>query len=116
MLWNCLNGGAERGNSLRIDDCSSKSFRTIFEKHISNKAKVKTDNRKEYKALMKDYDIAQSKSDNGGSMPKFHIAVHLMKSWIRTVHFWVHPERIDWYLDAFFSHNRLVHKKQYSTK
>lgn len=105
-------GDIKRVYALRIDDYSSKSLSRLFEKHISNKAKIKTDNWKGYRPLKKAYNITQSDSDNGKSMPQMHIIIHQIKSWLRTIHSWVHPGHIDSYLDEFsFRINRSIYKQ-----
>ena len=106
------NGGIKRVYALRIDDYSAKSLERIFEKHISKEARVKTDNWKGYRPLMNDYNISQSKSNKGASMPEIHIAIHLIKSWLRTVYSWVHIGHVEKYLDEFsFRINRSVYKE-----
>jgi transposase-like protein len=105
-------GGIKRVYALRIDNYSSKSLSKIFDKHISNQACINTDKWKGYRPLMKDYNITQSDSDNGRSMPQMHIIIHQIKSWLRTIHSWVHPGHIDSYLDEFsFRINRSIFKK-----
>ena len=45
-------------------------------------------------------------------MPQIHIVIHLIKSWIRTIYSWVHPEHIDDYLSEFsFRINRSIFKE-----
>lgn len=105
-------GNIKRVYSLKIEDYSSKSLSKIFSKHISSKANVFTDKWKGYHPLMADYKITQNDSDNGKSMPQIHIVIHQIKSWLRTVHSWVHPEHIQSYLDEFsFRINRSIYKK-----
>jgi len=105
-------GGIKRVYALKIDDYSSKSLRKLFEKHISLEAKVKTDKWKGYRPIKKDYDIKQSLSNSGLGMPEIHNVIHLIKSWIRTIYSWIHPEHTDSYLDEFsFRINRSIYKK-----
>ena len=47
-----------------IDNASASSFRPFFERHISKRAHVVTDERNGYKPLAKDYDLEQRKSEN----------------------------------------------------
>lgn len=106
------NGGIKRVYALKIDNYSSKSLEKIFKKHISKDARVRTDNWKGYRPIMRDYNISQSKSNNGASMPEMHIAIHLIKSWLRTVYSWVHAEHVEKYLDEFcFRINRSIYKE-----
>ncbi len=95
------SGGIKRVYAIKIDDYSSKSLGILFKKHISLEAKVKTDNWKGYRPLMEKYNITQKLSNNGSSMPEMHIVIHQIKSWIRTIYSWVHPEHVDSYLDEF---------------
>lgn len=105
-------GGIKRVYALKIDDYSSKSLNRIFVKHISKEACINTDKWKGYRPLMKDYNITQSHSNNGRSMPQMHIIIHQIKSWLRTIHAWVHPEHINSYLDEFsFRINRSIYKQ-----
>lgn len=105
-------GAIKRVYALKIDDYSSKSLSKIFEKHISSDAQISTDNWKGYRPLKKDYNITQSDSNDGQSMPQMHIIIHQIKSWLRTIHSWVHPEHINSYLDEFsFRINRSIYKQ-----
>jgi transposase-like protein len=105
-------GAIKRVYALKIDDYSSKSLSKIFEKHISSVAQISTDNWKGYRPLKKDYNITQSDSNDGQSMPQMHIIIHQIKSWLRTIHSWVHPEHINSYLDEFsFRINRSIYKQ-----
>lgn len=84
----------------------------MFDKHISLDAKVKTDKWKGYRPIKKDYNITQSLSNSGLGMPEIHNVIHLIKSWIRTIYSWIHPEHTDSYLDKFsFRINRSIYKK-----
>jgi transposase-like protein len=105
-------GNIKRVYALKIDDYSSKSLSKLFDKHISVDANIDTDKWKGYRPLMKEYNITQNNSDNGRSMPQMHIIIHQIKSWLRTIHSWVHPEHIDSYLDEFsFRINRSIFKE-----
>lgn len=105
-------GGIKRVYALRIEDYSSKSLGRLFEKHISLDANVNTDEWKGYRPLKKDYTITQSASNNGSNMPQMHIIIHQIKSWLRTIYSWVHPEHVNSYLDEFsFRLNRSIYKE-----
>jgi transposase-like protein len=106
------DGGVKRVYAQKIQDYSSKSLREIFTKHIPADAHVTTDKWKGYRPLMKDYNITQIESDSGSSMPQMHLIIHQIKSWLRTIHSWVHPEHVQSYLDEFcFRINRSIYKK-----
>jgi len=93
---------------MKIEDFSAKSLNTIFEKHVSKKAKITTDEclpagqaGKGYKPLAKDYDITQIPSKNGTNFKALHTMIHQVKSWIRTTYSWVSSKNINRYFDAF---------------
>lgn len=106
------NEKVKRVYALRIDDFSSQSLKQIFEKHISKKAKVKTDDWKGYRPLLKEYNIVQIPSNKGENFKQLHIIVHQIKSWLRTNFSWVHPGHIDKYLSEYsFRINRSIFKE-----
>ena len=105
-------GSIKRVYALKIEDYSAKSLKAIFDKHISPNAIVDTDKWKGYKPLCKDYNINQSLSDKGQSMPQMHIVIHQIKSWLRTIYSWIHPSHVNSYLDEFaYRINRSIYKK-----
>lgn len=60
---------------------------------------------------MDKWEITQNLSNGGRNMPQIHIVIHQIKSWIRTIYSWVHPEHIDKYLNEFsFRINRSLFK------
>ncbi len=102
----------KRVYALRIEDFSAKSLETIFTNHIDKTAKVITDQWKGYRPLQMDYDIKQVPSDKGNNFKQLHIAIHQMKSWIRTNYSWVHKDHIDKYLAEYsFRINRSIYKE-----
>ena len=106
------SGGIKRVYALKIDDYSSKSLKRIFDKHISTKAKIFTDNWKGYVPLKKSYNINQSLSNKGLGLPQMHIVIHQIKSWLRTIYSWIHPEHIESYLNEYsYRINRSIYKK-----
>ena len=94
-------GKVKRMYSMRIDNYSSKELKLMFEKHISEKAKVVTDKWKGYRPLMKQYNIEQIESNHGMNFKALHTMIHQVKSWIRTTYSWVSESNIDRYLDEF---------------
>ncbi len=101
----------KRVYAIRINDYSSKSLKRLFEKYISSKAKVETDGWKGYRPLNNKWNINQQLSNGGRNMPQIHIVIHQIKSWIRTIYSWVHPEHIEKYLNEFsFRINRSLFK------
>ena len=103
-------GKVKRFYALKIPDFSSKSLRTIFDKHISKTAQVTTDEWKGYKPI-KDFDITQKPSNNGKNFPTLHKIIHQVKSWIRGIYSWVSEFNIDRYLAEYsFRINRSQNK------
>ena len=103
-------GKVKRFYALKIPDFSSKSLRTIFDKHISKTAQVTTDQWKGYKPI-KDFDITQIPSNNGKYFPTLHKIIHKVKSWIRGIYSWVSEFNIDRYLAEYsFRINRSQNK------
>ena len=105
------NEKVKRAYAIRIKDYSSKSLSTIFEKHISKIAKVKTDEWKGYRPLQNDYNITQIPSGKGKNFKQLHIIIHQIKSWLRTNYSWVHQDHIDKYVKEYsFRINRSIYK------
>lgn len=94
-------GKVKRIYSMKIEDFSSTSLKTLFERHISKEAKVTTDEWKGYRPLTKEYDITQVPSKNGSNFKALHTMIHQVKSWIRTTYSWVSAFNIDRYYDEF---------------
>ncbi len=94
-------GKVKRFYAMKIEDYSTKSLNTLFEKHISKDAKITTDEWKSYKPLAKQYDITQIPSKNGANFKALHTMIHQVKSWIRTTYSWVSSKNIDRYFDEF---------------
>lgn len=78
-------GGVKRLYINKIDDFSSASIRPLFEAHIGEEAKVRTDKWTAYGPLKKDWDIEQEESNGGKNFPKLHIIISQIKSWLRCV-------------------------------
>lgn len=93
-------GKVKRFYALKIDDFSSKSLRTIFDKHIDKTAKIVTDDWKGYRPI-KDFNITQIKSNKGKNFPVLHTMIHQVKSWLRTTYSWVSDANINRYLSEF---------------
>lgn len=94
-------GGLKRIYSLKINDFSSKSLQTLFDKHIDKTAQVTSDKWKGYNPLSKEYNITQIKSEGGKNFILLHTMIHQIKSWIRTTFSWVSEKHIQRYLDEF---------------
>ena len=94
-------GKVKRMYAMKIDNYSSKELSTIFEKHISEKAKITTDQWKGYRPLFGEYDITQYKSEGGVNFKALHTMIHQVKSWVRTTYSWISPFNVNRYLDEF---------------
>ena len=81
-------GKVKRFYALKIPDFSSKSLRTIFDKHIDKTAYITTDEWKGYRPI-KDYNITQKPSNDGKNFSTLHKVIHQVKSWIRGIYSWV---------------------------
>jgi len=105
-------GGIKRVYFKIIPDYSCESLTTIFDAHISKKAKVETDLWTGYNPLKKEYDITQTKSDKGNTFFEMNTIVHQVKAWLRSNFSWMDKEHIQKYLDEYsFRLNRSIHKE-----
>ena len=104
-------GKVKRFYALKIPDFSSKSLRTIFDKHIDKTAYITTDEWKGYRPI-KDFNITQIPSNNGKNFPTLHKIIHQVKSQIRGIYSWVSEFNIDRYLAEYsFRINRSQSKE-----
>ena len=104
-------GKVKRFYAFKIPDYSSKSLRTIFDKHIDKTAYITTDEWKGYRPI-KDYNITQKPSNDGKNFPTLHKVIHQVKSWIRGIYSWVSEFNIDRYLAEYsFRINRSQNKE-----
>ena len=102
-------GKVKRFYALKIPYFSSKSLRTIFDKHIDKTAYITTDEWKGYRPI-KDYNT-QKPSNDGKNFPTLHKVIHQVKSWIRGIYSWVSEFNIDRYLAEYsFRINRSQNK------
>jgi hypothetical protein len=96
-----IDGKVKRFYALKIKDFSAKSLSGIFDKHISKKAKITTDNWKGYRPISKDYNITQIPSQSGANFKALHTMIHQIKTWIRTTYSWVSEGNIERYFNEF---------------
>lgn len=103
--------GVKRAYFKSIDNYSSKELSKIFVSHISDSAKVTTDQWTGYKPLKKDYDITQIKS-NTSDFFEINTIIHQLKSGLRSVYSWVDKLHIEKYMDEYsYRLNRSIHKQ-----
>lgn len=93
--------GIKRAYAVKIENCSSHELSKIFTKHISQKAKVKTDKWKGYKPLMKSYNIEQEKSMPNVNFNLTHRFIQGLKSWLRGVYHHVSEQHSQSYLNEY---------------
>ena len=104
-------GKVKRFYALKIPDFSSKSLRTIFDKHIDKTAYITTDEWKGYRPI-KDFNITQISSNDEKNFPTLHKIIHQVKSQIRGIYSWVSEFNIDRYLAEYsFRINRSQSKE-----
>ena len=94
-------GKVKRFYAMKINDFSSKSLQTIFDKHIDIDATITTDQWKGYRPISKAYNIVQIPSNNGKNFKALHTMIHQVKSWIRTTYSWVSASNIERYFNEF---------------
>lgn len=93
--------GIKRGYAMKIDNCSSKELGKLFEKHVGNRAEVKTDKWKGYLPLMSDFNIVQEKSEPTVNFKLTHRFIQGMKSWIRGVYHHISDKFTQSYMDEY---------------
>ena len=104
-------GKVKRFYALKIPDFSSKSLRTIFDKHIDKTAYITTDEWKGYRPI-KDFNITQISSNDEKNFATLHKIIHQVKSQIRGIYSWVSEFNIDRYLAEYsFRINRSQSKE-----
>lgn len=93
--------GIKWAYAMKIENCSSKELGKLFDKHISKKAKVKTDKWKGYLPLMEDYNIEQEKSEPNVNFKLTHRFIQGLKSWVRGVYHHISDQYIQSYMDEY---------------
>ena len=100
-------GGIKRAYGMKVKDFSTKALRKIFDRHISEKAKINTDLWRSYTPLKGEWDIEQTKSDPKQNFQAIHRFIQQLKGWIRGVFHSIKDEYLQGYLDEFcFRFNR----------
>lgn len=108
------NGKTTSGNAyaISIKDYSKESFKPLFEKKISKKAKIKTDGFATYDAFRKEYDLEENYSNKGLNFPEIHFHILNFKSWLRGIHHKCRKNYFQNYLDEFhYKFNRRNSRK-----
>ena len=104
--------GIKRVYARVIENGSTSELMTIFENHISKKAKVLTDKWKGYSPITKSSNLIQDKSKPKENFQTMHQCIQQLKSWIRGIHHHVSPEYLQAYLNEFcYRINRSIHKE-----
>ncbi|MEQ9405627.1 MAG: IS1595 family transposase [Cyclobacteriaceae bacterium] len=94
-------GGIKRAYGMKIDNFSTKELMKIFDKHITNKAKVDTDLWRSYTPLKQKWDITQSRSDPNENFQSIHRFIQQLKGWIRGIFHRINDHYLQGYLDEF---------------
>ncbi len=103
--------GVKRMYVKMIENASASELKEIFEKHISQDAKVLTDKWKGYTPLAELYNITQEKSQPDTNFKVMHRCIQQLKSWLRGIHHSVNHNYLQGYLDEFcYRINRSIHK------
>lgn len=103
-----VKGGVGRAYAESIQDASSRSFKSFFERHIDKDAEVVSDEWTGYMPLKNEYtELIQKPSNGGKNFPEMHIHIMNLKSWLRGIHHHCSEERLQGYLDEYhFRYNR----------
>jgi len=99
--------GIVRCHAAQVTGCGTKQLKPFFEKHISKKAKIRTDQWRGYRPLIKEYNqLKQEKSNPKQNFKLFHRQVMMIKGWLRGIHHSV--KNLQPYLDEFcYRFNRM---------
>lgn len=96
-----------RAYAKKIDNASAEALKTIFDKHISHEAKIKTDGWRGYAPLHKDWNITKEISEKGANFRLLHTHIMNVKNWLRGIHHKCSSDRLQDYLNEFhFRFNR----------
>jgi hypothetical protein len=103
-----VKGEFGRAYAAIIEDGSSASFKSFFEKYIDKDADVVTDEWTGYMPLKSTYkNLKQIPSNDGKNFPELHLHIMNIKSWLRGIHHHCSEERLQGYLDEYhFRFNR----------
>lgn len=95
----------------KIEDYSASEIGQVLDKYVDKEqAIIKADCWSAYKALSKEWDINQVKSDKGKNYEKLHIVIMNFKSWLRGIHHHCSEAHIQGYLNEFcYRTNRRNH-------
>lgn len=96
-----------RAYAKTIDNASTKSLKTLFDKHIAKDAKVKADGWRGYIPLKKEWNLDQEPSNKGENFKLLHIHIMNIKGWLRGIHHKCSAGRLQDYLNEYhFRFNR----------
>jgi len=105
--------GIKRAYAIKINNCSSKELKRLFDGHISPQAEVVTDKWRGYEPLCKDYIIKQEKSIPQENFQVVHRFIQGLKSWLRGIHHHVSDNFLQGYLNEYcyrFNRNQIKPK------
>lgn len=103
-----VESGIGRAYAQVIEKASAKEFKPFFKSHITENAKVTTDEWNGYRPLIKSYPNLKQKPSNGGhNFHDLHIHIMNLKGWLRGIHHHCSKDHLQGYLDEFhYRHNR----------
>ena len=106
-----------RAYASKINGYSADDFLPFFQKHISPKAHIETDQWTGYSPLKEDFPrLVQKKSDTGKNFPEMHMHIMNIKGWLRGVHHHCSKKHIQAYLDEYhFRFNRRQNREKIFT-
>lgn len=102
--------GIKKAYAVKVNDCSAKELRKLFEAHVAPKAKVTTDKWRGYQPLINEFSIYQQKSNPKDNFQLIHRFIQGLKSWIRGIHHHVSDRFLQGYLNEYcyrFNRNRI---------
>jgi hypothetical protein len=95
----------------KIEDYSASEIGQVLDKYVDKEqSSIKADCWSAYKALSKEWDINQVKSDKGKNYEKLHTVIMNFKSWLRGIHHHCSEAHIQGYLNEYcYRMNRRNH-------
>ena len=93
--------GIKRAYAVKLNNCSAKELKKLFDSHIDPKALVKTDKRRGYQSLVDQYNINQEQFNPKENFQLINRFTQGLKSWIRGVHHHISNRFLQGYLNEY---------------
>ena len=104
--------GIKRAYAMKIENCSYKELKKLFDKHVGKGASVKTDKWKGYLPLASVYNLKQEKSDPKINFKQTHRFIQGLKSTIRGIYHHISDKYAQSYMDEYcYRFNRHAFKE-----